>query len=159
MPVSLHRRSNKVVFFHIGKTGGTTFNGVLSSIFGDSFHFCDDPSIEGIARALESFDCLEFHTLLRRGDWVHMHSELAAQHRWELIDGADIFTMFREPVDQAISLYFHMIEFRERVEPTCKVNGQRSMTMNWTGRLQLPCRLDFLSWTGSQATDPDSIRI
>jgi cyclopropane fatty-acyl-phospholipid synthase-like methyltransferase len=121
--VSSRRRSNKVVFLHIGKTGGTTFNGVLSSIFGDSFHFCDDPSIEGIARALESFDCIEFHTLLRRGDWVHMHGELAAQHRWELIDGADIFTMFREPVDQAISLYFHLIEFRERVEPTCKANG------------------------------------
>jgi hypothetical protein len=116
-------QSRKVVFFHILKTGGMTFRGMLSSIYGKSFHVCDDPSIQSVADSLAGFDCIEFHALPWQGDFALMHAELAKQRRWDLLEGADVFTMFREPVDQTISLYFHMVKKRAYVEPAYNANN------------------------------------
>jgi hypothetical protein len=117
------RRPRKAVFFHVLKTGGMTFRGILSSIYGDAFHVCGDPSIDAIIGALARFDCLEFHTLPYRGDFVHMHAELARRRRWDLLAGCDVFAMFRDPVDQAISQYFYMVEKRDFIEPAYRANG------------------------------------
>lgn len=123
MPSNSLRHSGKTVFFHILKTGGMTFRGILSSVYGGAFHVCEDPSIDAIAGDLAEFDCLVFHTLPYRGNFFHMHAELARRRRWDLLAGRDVFTMFRDPVDQAISLYFHMVEKRSFIEPTYQANG------------------------------------
>jgi hypothetical protein len=113
----------KVVFLHLLKTGGMTFRSILLSIYGESFHVCDDPSIDSIADSLARFDCIEFHALPWQGDFVLMHGELAKRRRWDLLKEADIFTMFREPVDQMVSLYFHMIRKRAYVERAYQANN------------------------------------
>src|SRR5258705_13920679 len=101
MTVPSPRHSRKVVFFHILKTGGMTFRGILSSIYGDRFHVFEDPSIDSFTQALAKFDCLECHTLPYRGYLFDMHAKLAGHRRGELLEGTDGFTMFREPGDQA----------------------------------------------------------
>lgn len=115
--------AGKAVFLHIMKTGGMTFRRVLTSIYGDSFHVVENPEIEAVAKSLKSFDCVEFHTLPYNGDFVHMHANLALKRRWDVIAGADIFTMFRDPVDQVVSQYFYMQQQRALIEPAYKVNG------------------------------------
>lgn len=116
-------RPRKVLFLHVLKTGGMTFRRILSSIYGESFHVCDDPSIESITASLARFDCLEFHALPWRGDFALMHRELVRSARWDLLQGADLFTMVREPVDQVVSLYFHLVRKRAYVEPAYKANN------------------------------------
>ena len=115
--------ARKAVFFHIMKTGGMTFRRILSSIYGESFHVVENPEIEAVGKSLKSFDCIEFHTLPYNGDFVHMHSKLALERRWDVIQGADIFTMFRDPVDQVVSQYFYMQQERALIEPAYKLNG------------------------------------
>jgi hypothetical protein len=82
----------------------------------------DNPEIEAVEKSLKSFDCIEFHTLPYNGDFVHMHSKLALQRRWDVMEGADIFTMFRDPVDRVVSQYFYMHQQRALIEPAYKVN-------------------------------------
>jgi hypothetical protein len=113
----------KVIFLHVLKTGGMTFRGILSSIYGESFHVCADPSIDSIKASLKRFDCVEFHALPLRGDFAFMHSELVKQRRWDLLQGTDVFTMFREPLDQMVSLYFHLVKKRAYVEMGYKANN------------------------------------
>lgn len=113
----------KAVFFHVMKTGGMTFRKILASIYEESFHVCEDPSIEAVSAALAKYDCIEFHTLPFKGDFVHMHAELIEQNRLDLLDGCDVFTMLREPVDQVVSQYFYTLKNRAFIEPTYKVNG------------------------------------
>jgi hypothetical protein len=60
----------RTIFFHVLKTGGTTFRGILTSIYGDSFQFCEDTSLEAIQASLAKFDALEFHILPYRGNLV-----------------------------------------------------------------------------------------
>ena len=115
--------ARKAVFFHIMKTGGMTFRRILSSIYGESFHVVDNPEIEAVGKSLKTFDCIEFHTLPFKGDFVHMHSKLASKGRWDVMQGADIFTMFRDPVDQVVSQFFYMQQERALIEPAYKVNG------------------------------------
>jgi hypothetical protein len=122
-PESSRRRPRKTVFFHLLKTGGITFRGVLASIYGDAFHVCDNPSIESVAASLEAFDAIEFHALPWNGDFALMHGELVRERRWDLLEGADVFTMFREPVDQVISLYFHTVRKRAYVEAAYAANN------------------------------------
>lgn len=115
--------SRKVVFLHVQKTGGITFRRILSSIYGEAFHFCSDPSVDAVARALKEFDCLELHMANQAGNVVCSHSELARQGRWDLLCGADIFCMFRDPVDQAVSLYYYLLEMRDSAELYYKAMG------------------------------------
>lgn len=115
--------ARKAVFFHIMKTGGMTFRRILSTIYGDSFHVVENPEIESIGASLKAFDCIEFHTLPYNGDYVHMHANLALQSRWDVLAGTDVFTMFRDPVDQVISQYFYMHQKRDLIEPAYKMNG------------------------------------
>jgi len=112
-------QDSKVAFFHIPKTGGMTFGGVLQSMFGDSFAACSDPSIDAVASALQKFDCLEFHVHPYKGRLPYMHSELAAKNRWDLLERREIFTMLRDPVEQSLSLYFQLVESRPLLEQTC----------------------------------------
>jgi Sulfotransferase family len=113
------------VFFHIMKTGGMTFRRILASIYGDGFHLVEDPSVEAIENALQRYECIEFHMRPYRGDFIHMHTELARQRRWDVLAGTDVFTMLREPVDQVVSQYFYMVEQRAIIEPAYKANGTR----------------------------------
>lgn len=116
-------KPRKVLFLHLLKTGGMTFRGILASIYGESFHVCANPSIESITTSLAEFDCLEFHARPWQGDFVLMHGELAARRRWDLLEGADVFAMFREPVDQIVSLYFHIARNRAFVSRSFTANG------------------------------------
>lgn len=120
LPVAKLRR---VFFLHLLKTGGMTFRGILASIYGDSFHVCVNPSIESITASLAEFGCIEFHALPWQGDFVLMHGELAARRRWDLLEGADVFAIFREPVDQIVSLYFHILRKRAFVSRAFTANG------------------------------------
>jgi len=113
----------KTVFFHLLKTGGMTFRGILRSIYGDAFHICGDPSIEAVTACLAAFDAIEFHALPWNGDFALMHRELVRQRRWDLLEGADVFAMLREPVDQVISLYFHTVRKKPYVEPAYAANN------------------------------------
>jgi hypothetical protein len=116
-------KPRKVFFLHLLKTGGMTFRGILASIYGSSFHVCNNPSIDSITTSLAEFDCLEFHALPWQGDFVLMHGELAARNRWDLLEGADVFALFREPVDQMVSLYFHILRNRAFVGRAFTANG------------------------------------
>jgi hypothetical protein len=124
MPAIQHSTSDKdkVVFLHVTKTGGVTFRGVLSSIYGPTFHFCTDPTIAAIKSDLERFNCLELHTAPCRGGWVHVHKQIVKDRRWDLLRNAHVFTMLREPVSHAISMYYHMVRERRSVEPLFKAN-------------------------------------
>jgi len=123
MSADRNETTTKAVFFHIMKTGGMTFRRVLESIYGSAFHVVDNPEIESIRSALQSFDCIEFHTLPYNGDFVHMHINLARQRRWDVLLGTHVFTMFRDPVDQVVSQYFYMQKQRALIEPAYKANG------------------------------------
>jgi hypothetical protein len=114
---------SKTVFFHVPKTGGTTFQAILAAIYGESFCICSDPSIDSIATALTRFKCLEFHLQPADSGWVCLHTELVRQRRWDLIKGRHAFTMLREPVDQALSQYFYLQTIRARVEPILHASG------------------------------------
>ncbi len=105
------------------KTGGTTFRYILSSIYGASFHVIENPEFDSVASMLQKFDCIEFHTLPYKGDFAHMHTCLGGERRWNLLRRTDIFAMFRDPVEQAVSMYFHMMQRRAFVEPVYKLNG------------------------------------
>jgi hypothetical protein len=113
------------VFFHIMKTGGMTFRAILSTMYGDGFHLVEDPGVEAIEGAVKRYDCLEFHMRPYRGDFIHMHTELARQQRWDVLAGCDVFTMLREPVDQVVSQYFYMVQQRAIIEPAYRANGRR----------------------------------
>lgn len=115
--------SKKAVFLHVMKTGGMTFRRILSSIYGDSFHVVENPEIEAVQAALAKFDCLEFHTSYYQGDYVHMHSKIVAERRWDVLDGTDVFSMFRDPVDQVISQFYYMQQQRALIEPAYLLNG------------------------------------
>jgi hypothetical protein len=113
----------KTVFLHVMKTGGMTFRGILSSIYGDGFHVCEDPALSSVKAQLAKYDCVEFHMMPHQNDWVNLHAEVAAENRWDLLEGMNIFTMFREPVEQIISLYYFMLKIRKDIEPLMKASG------------------------------------
>ena len=115
--------ATKTVFLHVMKTGGTTFRSILSSIYGSQFHVCTNSALDNVERDLASFDCLELHLSNSPRGWVHHHSELAEQRRWDLLEGRNIFTMFRNPVDQILSNYFSMQRLRTQIEPRMAAIG------------------------------------
>ena len=116
--------SRKVVFFHVPHTGGTTFRGILSSIYRDKFHLCEDPSIDALAEDVAGFDCLELHTMPYAGrSGFAMHAELVRQKRWDLLAGCDVFTMLRHPVDLTVSHYFYLLKNRDLMEPGYRAGG------------------------------------
>ncbi len=118
-------RRRKTVFFHAMKTGGMTYRGVLSSVYGDSFHVCDNPSLASVEAQLKRYRCVEFHVMPDRDGWVNLHAEIARQDRWDLLKGRDCFTMLREPVEQILSLYFFMVKIRAEIEPVMRARGVR----------------------------------
>jgi hypothetical protein len=107
---------SKTFFFHILKTGGVTFRSLLTSLYGNSFQICYDPTIASIESSRKTARCLEFHTLQFEGRLTHMHAEIDRLDRWDVLEGHHSFTMLREPVDQAVSLFYHMQRKRPRVE-------------------------------------------
>jgi hypothetical protein len=54
-----------------------------------------------------------------------MHSGLTGHDRLEVLEGHNCFTMLREPVDQAISLYYYLLRRRMYVEPVYLTRGIR----------------------------------
>jgi hypothetical protein len=118
-----NQTAERSVFLHVSKTGGMTFRKILSTIYGDSLHVMDDPSFEAIESALAKFDCVEFHSMPYQNDFVHLHTELKRRDRWDLLDGRNVFTMFREPVAQTLSMFYFMGTIRSLLEPTFKASG------------------------------------
>ncbi len=116
MPTRQDNSGSKTFFFHILKTGGVTFRSILTGLYGSAFEICYDPTVESIEGSLKTARCLEFHTLQFAGRLTHMHAEIDRLDRWDLMDGHHAFTMLREPVDQTVSLFYHMQRKRPRVE-------------------------------------------
>jgi hypothetical protein len=117
------RSSQKIVFFHIVKTGGSTFQAILSAIYGDAFRICNDASLDSIKATLARSQCLEFHIQPGDNGWICLHGELVRQQRWDLIKGCHAFTMLREPIDQVLSQYFYLQTIRAQVEPILHASG------------------------------------
>jgi len=116
LPIRPQNSSSKTCFFHILKTGGVTFRSILTALYGSAFEICYNPTVESIQASLKSARCLEFHTLQYEGRLTHMHAEIDRLDRWDLLAGHHAFTMLREPVDQTVSLFYHMQRKRPRVE-------------------------------------------
>jgi regulator of replication initiation timing len=138
----------KTAFFHIVKTGGTTFQAILSAIYGDSFRICHDPAIDSIKDALARLNCLEFHIKPTDTGWICLHAELVRQRRWDLLKGWHSFTMLREPVDQVLSQYFYLQTIRAQVEPILHADGKAfadSLTEYLRARTAYNGQLAFLS--------------
>ncbi len=119
----LEVRGRRTVFFHVMKTGGMTFRHMLSSIYGEKYRVCDDPAIDAVAADLARYECVEFHVQPSGTDWVYLHSELVREQRWDLLEGRDIFVMFRKPVDQMLSMYFFLVKIRAIAEPELRASG------------------------------------
>ena len=113
----------KVFFFHAMKTGGVTFRRILTSVYGDRFQVCYDPTAEAIEASLANAQAVEFHSFHFKGQLAHMHSGLTSTGRWDILEGHHCFTMLREPVDQAISLYYHLVRRRLLIEPVYVARG------------------------------------
>jgi hypothetical protein len=107
---------HKVVFLHIAKTGGISFRRILQSLYQDSFCVCKDPTIPGIAATIAKFDAVELHSIRTAQRDLHLQGELIRQRRTDLLDGAEVFTMLRDPVDHAISTYYYGVQQRGKFE-------------------------------------------
>ncbi len=114
---NLSNQSGKVAFFHVPKTGGITFRGVLQRMYEDSFIECQDPSLDAICENLRKFACVEFHVPLHSGNWAYTHSELANNNCWNVLNGREIFTMLRNPVEHIVSSYSYQLAARQFLEP------------------------------------------
>ena len=47
-----------------------------------------------------------------------MLADVAASRRWDVFENCEVFTMLRDPVDQAVSLYLHKAAKRQFIEST-----------------------------------------
>jgi hypothetical protein len=112
-----------VVFLHIPKTAGMTFREILVSRYSKQFHYCMDPALPGIEAALEGYRCVELHSLTTATDWYIIHAELVRQNRLDLLEGKQVFTMFRDPVDFYLSSFYYLQSIREIAEPPMKLQG------------------------------------
>ncbi|MGI0134454.1 MAG: hypothetical protein ACREBW_05805, partial [Candidatus Micrarchaeaceae archaeon] len=83
------------------KTGGMSFRGILEGLYKDSFIYSSASTLEGIERELKNHDCVEFHVNLQQGHAPYPHFELARHNRWDLLSDRLVFTMMRDPVEQA----------------------------------------------------------
>src|SRR5215213_3889428 len=102
-------RRPKVAVFHIPKTGGMTIREMLVRLYGTGFHVCERPELPAISRDVRQYDCIEFHTIPCDGEFVQPHREIVRQDRWDVLGGAELFCMLREPVGAYVSLYYDAV--------------------------------------------------
>ena len=115
--------TKKVVFVHVAKTGGSTFRRVLEEVYGGNFRQCDDRTIEGIEATFAKYDAVELHATNTTTQWFRPLSEIVRLGRWDLLEGKEIFTMLRDPVDRYISNYHYMVSHREFAEAAMAHHG------------------------------------
>ena len=113
----------EAIFLHVVATKGMTYRRHLTQMYGQSYHLCDDPTIEAVEAGLKRFNCVEFSTLPCDGDFVHMHTKISRQNRWELLEDKFVFTLLRDPVEHLINRYFLMARMRGYVEPLYMAKG------------------------------------
>jgi len=101
------------VFFHIPKTGGTTFRKILLQLFENSFCYCEDPGILSIRESFDRCRCVEFHVGEFQGRNIYFHKEIIQRQNRIHLDGRILLIMFRDPVDRVISNYFQLKRKRE----------------------------------------------
>ena len=112
-----------MAFIHVMKTGGMTFRSLLSALYGSQFHVCESPDLPSIEADLARYQCVEFHVHQTGSQWCYLHRDIVQKRRWDLLNGRDIFVMFRDPVDQVLSMYYFMVKIRKQIEPSMTAAG------------------------------------
>lgn len=99
----------------------------MQAVYGDGFRYCADPAIAAIRNDLAGFDCIELHFAESgaRHECILSNAEVVAQQAWSIFGDAEIFLMLRDPVDQAISQFFHNLRNRELIAPMYRAAGAR----------------------------------
>lgn len=121
---------SKVIFLHVPKTGGTTFSRVLQRTYGDSYTFFDDDAVDVFVRHLEAYECTEVHATLRGDRLVWGPKNIMKESNWQLLSGAEVFVMFRDPVEQYISSFYQAKKFGKTLERTAASKWLFSDTLN-----------------------------
>jgi len=104
-------RDRPILFIHIPKTGGITFRHILQQLYGDSYVYCEDPRVAEIEKILVPGACVEMHVGTYEGElrsWFH--GQLLQEQNWSILEKVDIFVMFRNPLDQALSAYRYYVQ-------------------------------------------------
>ncbi|MDA7874098.1 sulfotransferase family protein [Rhodopirellula sp.] len=109
---------SKVIFLHVPKTGGTTFSRVLQRLYRDSYTFFDDDAVDVFVRNLEAYACTEVHATLRADRLVWGTKNIMKEPNWRLLSGAEVFVMFRDPVEHYISSFYQARKFGKTLEST-----------------------------------------
>jgi hypothetical protein len=116
-PTAPRQSQRPVLFVHIPKTGGTTLRSVLQETYGDGYHYCQDPRLDRIKADIERYKCLQIHPAVFEGRSVWPHRELFEERNWPLLKRCDFFVIFRNPTDQAISLYLYVMQHFANLPP------------------------------------------
>jgi hypothetical protein len=138
--MSRRRTGTRVVFLHIGRTGGTTLTRVLRREYpGDAVHEVDssrsDPTLAGLVQLPDDRERVE---LLSGHVWFGAHELLPPPVTY--------VTLLREPVDRLLSHYhyvcqrpdhfLHALVARQRPSFTDYVTGGVSLELdNWQTRV------------------------
>lgn len=116
-PATPRKTGKPLLFVHVPKTGGTTLRSVLQEMYGESYIYCQDPRLDSMKAAMERYSCLHIHPAVFEGRSVWPHRELFQEKNWPLLQGCDIFVIFRNPTDQAISLYLYVMQYFAKLPP------------------------------------------
>ncbi len=115
----------KNVFLHVPKTGGMTFQKILKDVFPGSFHFCIKPTVRNIRRKLNAYDCIELHGAPYKEIFTYMTQEIMKPGHWELLHGANIYIVFRNPLEQTLSLFSYLQWQQDTIRPLYKSDNRR----------------------------------
>ena len=107
-PAMPHARTGKSVFFAGIGTGAAVFSSVLSSLYDGACQAVMDASGNAIEAAVRRQQCIEFRMMPQRLD---------------VLEGADIFIMFRDPVEQVVAHYRYLREHAATMRPVYKASG------------------------------------
>ncbi len=117
-------KRKKVVFLHIPKTGGMTFQNILRQVFPHSVHFVKNPDIEKIRKNLKSYRCIVLHGTEYKGEFIYLTQDIMQPAYRHILKDASIFVLFRNPVKQHLSLFSFLKRKRDEILPIYQQNDR-----------------------------------